>query len=621
MSKVLNNILKEYWGYEKLREQQSNIIQSVLNGNDTLGILPTGGGKSICYQLPSLVTEGITIVVSPLIALMQEQIADLNYRKIRAYAIHGGLKKNQIDTILDNCIYGDVQLLYLAPERLKSHLVIERIKRMKVSIVAIDEAHCVSQWGSDFRPDYQEIYRLREITDAPFLALTGSATIRTQKEIIEKLHLKNHELVKSSVFKENLSYSIRKEFNKKDFLSKFLRANKQSGIIYIRNRKKCEKISNWLRKEGFSANYYHAGLSSKDRQETQKSWLNNDFKVMVCTNAFGMGINKTDLDWVIHFDLPGNIEDYYQETGRAGRLGQKAHAITLWNDEDLKLLDQNYLDQFPENKVIKEIYQSIVNQYQLAKGSGEGENYPLDVYTIARKIKSTPKVVFNTVKLIERAGYWCLNENQQKNSRLMFLLGHREILRYMDFHPLFGKIIQTLLRSYSGLHNDFQNIQEKEIAERCGMDERDLVIALQKMDEQEVLDYQRVNFLPKITFLQGRVSTNQLSIPKSVYLDRKKVLGKQLQAFKSFIQNENDCRFVIIASYFGEQLEKRCGKCDNCIRASRLSKKVILARCPIEFEEVKEIELKFPGTRRYIKHLLDEGFLKLDEEKKLIVKN
>ena len=619
MSKVLNNILKEYWGYDGLRVQQNEIIQSILDGKDTLGILPTGGGKSICYQLPSLVFEGVTIVISPLIALMQEQVQELNYRKIKAYSIHGGLKQNQIDVILDNCIYGDVKLLYLAPERLKSHLVIERLKRMKISLVAIDEAHCVSQWGNDFRPEYQEIYKIREITDAPFLALTGSATSETQKEIVEKLHLEKSKLIKGSIYKENLKYIVRKEYNKKGFLAKFLSVNANSGIIYIRNRKKCEQISAWLNKEGFSATYYHAGLSSKDRQETQRAWVENEHKVMVCTNAFGMGINKTDLEWVIHFDLPSNIEDYYQETGRAGRAGQDALAIALWNDEDIKLLDKNYQDQFPDIKLVKQTYQSIVNQFQLAKGAGEGESFPIDLYTIAKKIKSTPKIIFNTVKLIERAGYWYLNDNVQKNSKLMFLMSHKQILRYIDFHPVYGKIIQTMLRSYSGLHTDFQNFQEKEVAERCGMEERDLIIALQKMHEQDVLDYQRVNFLPKVNFLQARVDTKTLSLPNSVYLDRKKALAKQLKAFKAYIQNENDCRFVVIGSYFGERLESRCRKCDNCEKSSRLNKKVLKARCPIPFDEVKEIELKFPGTRKYIKVLIDEGELSLDHENKVIL--
>lgn len=619
MSKVLNNILKEYWGYDELRPLQNDIIQSVLAGNHSLGILPTGGGKSLCYQLPSLIMEGVTIVVSPLIALMQEQVNDLNYRKIKAYCIHGGLKKSQIDVILDNCIYGDVKLLYLAPERLKSHLVIERLKRMKISLVTIDEAHCIAQWGSDFRPEYQEISKLQEITDAPFLALTGSATKRTQKEILEKLNIPKAETIIGSVFKENLSYNIVKQVNKKDFLKKFLSKNNKPGIIYIRNRKKVELISDFLNKEGFSASYYHAGLSSKERQESQKAWLRNQFNIMVCTNAFGMGINKTDLEWVIHYDLPSNIEDYYQETGRAGRSGQKAQAITLWNDQDIKLLDKNFEDNFPKTSVIKGIYQSIVNQFQIAQGAGEEDSYPVDIYQIAKKTKESPKVVFNTIKLIERAGYWYLNENFQKTSSLLFLMSHKQILRYIDFHPVFGKIIQTMLRSYSGLHTDYQNIHEKTIAERCDMDERDLVIALQKMNEQEVLDYQRVNFLPKINFLRGRVNTRDLTIPKSVYSDRKKVLGKQLKAFKSFIQNENDCRFVIISSYFGESMKERCGKCDNCLRSSRLSKKVILARCPIDFDEMKEIEARFPGTRTYIKRLLDDGVLSLDMEKQQII--
>ena len=545
---------------------------------------------------------------------MIEQVKELKEKGIKSICLHGGMNQRDIDIALDNCIYGDVKLLYLAPERLNSRLVYYRLRKMDINLIAIDEAHCISQWGHDFRPEYKELGKLKEDFEAPILALTGSATKKTRKDIIETLQLEKPKVILGSIYRPNLSYFIPKEYDKQKYLLNFLEKNDKHGLIYIRNRKKTEILSEWLNKKGYKSIFYHAGLSSKDRFSIQNAWMRGEYPIIVCTNAFGMGINKSDLNWVMHFDLPSNMEEYYQETGRVGRDGSEANVITLWNDKDIELLDLHFEDSFPSKDLIKKVYQGIVNTLRLAVGSGEGEGFPVDIYEIAKKCSTKPRIVFNTIKLIERAGYWFLSEEEMTSSRIMFLMNNRSILRYSEKHPVFGNIIQTMLRSYSGLFTDLKNFDEEELAERCGMEKRDLIIALQKMEEQDVLEYDRLNFLPKLFLTQPRVDLKNLKIPKSVYVDRKENIGSQLNQFKNFISNDKDCRYLILAKYFGESLDTKCGKCDNCTRRNPISKERLFKLLPLSFEEANRLENENRGTRHFIRRLLEEGVLMISNE-------
>lgn len=606
----LNSTLSQYWGYDSFRPNQLEIIQSVVQKNDVVAVLPTGGGKSLCYQLPGLLLDGITVVISPLIALMQEQVNELNVKNIPAACIHSGMKNREIDIILDNCIYGNIKFLYLSPERLKSIIVTTRLKKMMIGLIAIDEAHCISQWGYDFRPNYLLVEKIRtEISLSPIIALTATATHKVVKDIKEKLSITKAKYYKGSFYRPNIAYTIKESFNKQEDLLEVLNRENGHGIIYLRNRKKCEQLSEWLNKRGFKANFYHAGLAPKDRLSVQKNWLNGKTPIMVCTNAFGMGINKTDLRWVIHFDLPGHIEDYYQESGRIGRDQQDARAYLFWNQKDVELLKFHHESQYPPIDLIRKIYQVIVNHFQIASGELTDKGFAFDIYQIAKACECSPIVVFNTVKLIEKAGYWFLTETELELSKLQILLNNHQLQKFAEKHPVYDELIKTCLRSYSGLFAGPQSIHEEEIAERQSTEVQTIIGNLQKLDHQGVVSYQKKNFLPHIVFLRERVKTKDLVIPHEILKHRKAIEKQKMDEFLLFIKDAIHCRQQVICKYFEETLSAKCGQCDNCLNKNKGKNLFNEIEFPCSYEEISKTYGSESETIKRVRILLEEGRL------------
>ena len=558
-------ILKRYWGFDSFRPLQDEIIRSVLGGHDTLALMPTGGGKSLCFQVPAMVMDGICIVVSPLVALMKDQVEHLKSKGIEAIAIYAGMGKREIDILLDNCIYGKIKFLYLSPERLLSELVRERISYMNVNLIAVDEAHCVSQWGYDFRPPYLKVNALREILPAvPVLALTATATSPVRADIVDKLSMKVANIFVQSFARKNLSYVVSGDEDKHRKLLNIVKNVKGTGLVYVRNRRETADIALFLQRNGVTSDFYHAGVEKDERFKKQDDWKQNRIRVMVATNAFGMGIDKPDVRFVVHLDLPDSLEAYYQEAGRAGRDGKKAYAVLLANKSDQLSLEAKYKDSFPAPEEIKKIYHYLGNYFQLAFGSGEGLSFGFDIADFCKRFNIGVIKTLAALKFLEHDGYITLSENIYLPSRVLFIVGHEDVYRFQIENAGYDRLIKTILRSYGGAFEHYIKIQESDISKKMAISFNDVVKQLTFLQEQGLLSYLPQTDQPQLQYLRPRLDLLHLDVDVKYIELRKKIQTDQVSAVLSYTDTE-ECRSVQLLRYFDEPESDKCGVCDVCI--------------------------------------------------------
>jgi ATP-dependent DNA helicase RecQ len=567
----IHAILEKHWGYSSFRPLQEDIIRSVLNGNDTLALLPTGGGKSICFQVPALAKDGLCIVISPLIALMKDQVENLIKRGVPAATIYSGMHLREIELVLTHAARGKLKFLYLSPERLKTNLLKNTIREMSINLLAVDEAHCISQWGYDFRPPYLEIAAFRKLlpADVPVLALTATATPEVVKDIQTQLHFREENVFQKSFYRENLTYFVFKENDKQKRLLQIINRTPGTGIVYVRNRRKTQLMADFLNKNRISADFYHAGLGVKIRDEKQNLWMRGKTRVIVATNAFGMGIDKPDVRFVIHLDIPDNVEAYFQEAGRGGRDEKRSYAILLYEDADVKNLYETHQHSFPPVNEIRNTYEALCNYLRIPLESGENASFELDVYQFIRNYKLNALSTFSSLKFLERAGFIALTEAINNPSKVYIPLSREDLYRFQVANERYDNFIKLLLRSYSGLLTIFTPIQEKELAKRSGLSVEAVVAILKQLDSRQVLIYQQQTENPSILFLQDRIDSRHLLFSKQVYEDRKEMAQQRLDAVINYVTATTVCRSKALLAYFGEKQTVRCGKCDVCLRRNR----------------------------------------------------
>jgi ATP-dependent DNA helicase RecQ len=625
---TIQAILSKYWGFSTFRPLQEDIIQSVLEGKDTLALMPTGGGKSLCFQVPALLNPGICIVVSPLIALMKDQVENLKDKGIKAIAIISGMGKREVDIALDNCIYGDIKFLYLSPERLLSDLVRERIRYMKVNLIAIDEAHCISQWGYDFRPPYLHLTELRELyPEIPVLALTATATERVAADIQLKLNFKNGQVYRKSFERLNLSYLVYNEENKLRKLISIARNVKGSGIIYVRNRRETQEVSRQLNLEGISSDFYHAGLDTPLRMKKQSAWKNSEIRIMVATNAFGMGIDKADVRFVIHLDLPESLEAYYQEAGRGGRDEKKAYAVLLYNNADKALLTKRLDQHYPSIDEIKQIYHHLGNYYQLAYGAGEGLSLEFDLADFCNRFKLDPVRTIHAFKFLEHDEYIAVSETVFLPSRVQVLSAHEDLYRFQVGQPAYDHFIKVLLRSYAGIFEQLVGIKESELAKRAGISRIETVKILSKLHDLQIITYIQQTDKPHLNFIKPRADSQHLYIDRKYHADRYQIHKSQVEAVLAYAENHK-CRSQQLLNYFNETHAKVCGVCDVCIENKKNTKKDTLtdeiikeilnelSKSPSHLDQLMEAINTGNSNERLkvIRMLLDAGTIKVNGE-------
>lgn len=567
MSQTIHDILKQHWGYDSFRDSQEQIINSVLDDNDTLALLPTGGGKSICYQVPALMNEGICIVVSPLIALMKDQVENLKKRGIKALAIFSGMNKREIDIALDNCVYGNFKFLYVSPERLQTEIFKVRLAKMKVNLIAVDESHCISQWGHDFRPAYQKIKEIRDIIDpsVPFLAVTATANTRVIKDIAAQLSIENKYIIKQSFARENLGYLVLKEENKDQKLIQIIKKTNHCGIVYVNTRRKTKEISQLLQRNGITADYYHGGLAQDQRDKKQDDWVNNRTQVIVATNAFGMGIDKPDVRVVVHMEPPASPEAYFQEAGRGGRDGHKSYAVLLYKPSDKITLERFHELEFPEKTQIKKVYNALGNYYRLAIGGGENTNYEFDIVDFSMKFNFETITVHHCLSILNLAGYIHLSEAVTRPNRVKFEVGNSALYNYQVKHPEHERLIQILLRKNEGIFDNLIGINLNTIADSLKKTVKELEAILQKLKVFEIIEYLPTSNKPLLTYMVDRMHEDRLKFPKAIYLDRKTVKKEQLDFMIRYCESDTICRSKLLLSYFDETEFTDCGTCDVCL--------------------------------------------------------
>lgn len=625
---AIHDILKQYWGYSTFRPLQEEIIESVLSGNDTLALMPTGGGKSICFQVPAMLMEGVCVVISPLIALMKDQVENLKSKGIKAVAIFSGMSYREIDTALDNCIYGDVKFLYMSPERLSTEIVKVRLKKMKVCFVAVDESHCVSQWGYDFRPSYLKIAGLRELLPGiHFLALTATATSEVKKDIQEKLLFKNGNVFQKSFERSNLSYVVRYGENKHEKLLEILRKIPGSGIVYVRNRRETQEIAHFLWINGIKADFYHAGVPTPDRFRKQNAWIGNQLRVIVATNAFGMGIDKPDVRLVIHLEPPDSLESYYQEAGRAGRDEKKAYAVLLYDETDKTEAEHKQEMAFPEVEDIRAVYQALGNYFQLATGAGEGLSFDLDINELCTRFNLKAVKVLNCFKFLEKDGYLSFTESVFLPSRMKFAVSNEELYRFQIANSAFDIPVKIILRSYGSLFDNYVSIDEKLLASRTHTDYKTYVQLLKKLDELGIIYYFPQTDQPRVTFLTPRADAKSMFINKVYLEERRKDQQEKLASMINYATERSVCRSVMLLNYFDEKEAKDCGVCDVCLERKRnvtnLSeldafRNLIVAELsggPVQLQDLHAKFNNYPieNITNFIRQLQDEGTLKVYE--------
>ena len=575
-------ILKQYWGYDDFRGIQQEIIESIGSGHDSLGLMPTGGGKSITFQVPALAQEGTCIVITPLIALMKDQVDNLRRRGIRAAAIYSGLTREEIVTTLENCIFGDIRILYVSPERLSSDLFQTKLRHMHVSFITVDEAHCISQWGYDFRPSYLEIAKIRKLAPhAPVLALTATATPAVVQDIQEKLashaSLSNEtspassaspasfNLFRMSFERTNLAYVVRKAHDKREQLLHILNSMKGTAIVYARSRKRTKEFADLLNEAGITATFYHAGLDSVVKDERQRDWQRDKVRVMVATNAFGMGIDKPDVRLVIHMDCPDSIEAYFQEAGRAGRDGRKAYAVLLYNDADHRKLEKRIADTFPEKAYIKQVYEHLAYYYQIGVGSGYNHTFEFNIDEFCHTYHHFPIQVDSALKILNRAGYIEYTEEQDNQARVMFTVSRNDLYRLENNTPNEDKVITALLRNYGGLFTDYNYIDESFIASQTALQPQQLYLILKSLSQRHILHFIPQKKTPYIRYMQRREDMEHVQLRPEVYEERKAQFSERIHKMIGYATNDDVCRSRQLLDYFGEKSRKDCGQCDVCL--------------------------------------------------------
>jgi ATP-dependent DNA helicase RecQ len=624
-------ILEQYWGFTEFREPQEAVISSVLKGQDTLALLPTGGGKSVCFQVPAMMQDGVCVVISPLIALMKDQVMQLKERHIKAEAVFSGLRYNEIDRILDNAVFGYYKFLYVSPERLKTEIFMERFAKMPVSLIAVDEAHCVSQWGYDFRPPYLEIAEIRKIHPrVPFIALTASATPLVQNDILDKLQFKNPAVYKKSFLRENISFVVRHEEAKLPKLVEIIKNLKGNGIIYVRNRKMTKDVSGFLQQHLIKADFYHAGLNTKERSRKQDDWVKNKIQAIVCTNAFGMGIDKADVQFVVHLDIPESLEAYYQEAGRAGRNGKKAYAILLYRNSDKENLQLKLDEKFPDIELVKKVYSAVCNYLGIASGSGKFITYEFELNHFCKSFKLDSSLVYNSLKILEQEEYLQLSEGFGLSSRLIFQVDNFELYKFQVAHAAYDPLIKTLLRSYGGILDHYTKIDEKTISGRLKISETELQKQLKFLQQHKLVSYFPASDKPMLTLLEERLPDSSLRINTKYLNQRKKVMRDQLDAVVGYVESREQCRQQRICQYFGDTVLP-CGKCDVCLdkqhrekhhKEFELAKTDLLKKISREWVAAKKL---IPQQAHYreelykevMRYLLDEKLLELNDKNEL----
>lgn len=565
-------ILTKYWGYTSFRPMQEEIIESVARGKDTLGLMPTGGGKSVTYQVYSLSKPGICLVITPLIALMKDQVENLNEKGIKALAIYSGMTAPEIKIALDHAAWGNYKFLYLSPERIATDRFQERINQLDVNLIAVDEAHCISQWGYDFRPSYLRIAELRKmLPDVPVLAVTATATSRVIDDIQFQLKFKTRNVLHTSYYRSNLIYLVRDEEDKVNYLLKAVQKAKGSGIVYVRSRKQTREICDLFQKNKISADYYHAGLSSKIRSERQENWKNGKCRVIVSTNAFGMGIDKADVRFVIHLESPDSVEAYFQEAGRAGRDGKKAWSVLLFNNSDKVKLQKNVAKSFPEPDAIKRVYEAICNFYQVAVGFGKDQVFEFSMGLFASRFSLQITEVYNSLKILQREGYLELTDELDNPSKVYFKVDRDELYKFQVANADFDGFIKLLLRSYTGLFTNYVSVDEKLLAQRANISPDTVYQFLTRLRTQKIIDFIPQKKTPFIIFTKERIDMDRLKISKENYLDRKHDYLQRIEAMIHYASSGHKCRSQLLLEYFGEMDSVRCGKCDVCMARNELN--------------------------------------------------
>ena len=563
------DILKKYWGFDHFRSQQNNIISSILEKNDTLAILPTGGGKSICFQVPGILLNGVTIVISPLLALMNDQVNKLKSKNINASLLSSSMNFREIDIILDNCRFGKTKFLYISPERLKSKLFIERIKEVNVSLIVVDEAHCISQWGHDFRTSYQEIHQFKKHKPkAPTIALTASATRIVKEDIIKQLDLKNVNCFEDNLARKNITYNVIETKNKLTEINNFIQKNKyEFGIIYCQTRKSVELVTNYLKKNNLNVGLYHGGINSDNRKNTLDNWIKNKIQFIVATNAFGMGIDKSNVRFVIHYEIPYNIENYYQETGRAGRDGKGSIAIAYFRENDIDLMYLKLKKKYPNKNDIKTIYNYICNFLNISIGSGHHETYNFDIIKFQKLFKIPLAKIYYSLKILETNKTIDFFENTISPTRLTIIVNNKDLNDFQkNFHKL-SRLINILTRSFPGVFNQYININESNLSKKINITESELINQFKLLEQYNIIDIRYKSVLPKIKFLHERFTEKSLNIQSNAYEKRKKIEAENLDSMIEYIQTK-ECRSKIINSYFNYSYSEKCGNCDICIKTS-----------------------------------------------------
>ena len=560
------SLLKQYWGYETFRPLQEEIIDSVLAGRDTLALLPTGGGKSLCYQLPALMTEGLCLVVSPLIALMKDQVQHLNERGIKSACIVSGMSQTDVSTVLNNCLCGSVKLLYVSPERLRHRLFIEHFRQMKVGLIAVDEAHCVSQWGYDFRPPYLQVADIRQYhSKAPLIALTATATPEVADDIRRHLLMRDCSTFVASYVRPNLHYAVIRTDDRMGQLLRVVRSSEGCGIVYTRSRRATQQVADLLNASDISATYYHAGLDAAERDRRQARWMSGESRVMVATNAFGMGIDKPDVRFVLHLDMPDSLEAYFQETGRAGRDGQPADAVALFSAADRERLERDYASLFPPIKYIRGVYVALCNYYRLPLGSGADSRFDFDLETICSTYRFSVRDFYNACRFLERLGLIALPEREDAYSSLFVPVGRDELYRFQLNHLRLGGLLQTLVRMYPGLLVTPVSIDERKIAARGMFETADVMAMLGELHAMHVVEYSPRPQKPQIIFVSERVNEREIPFGDTYYDQLKESARRRLEAVYAYVGNDHECRMRQLTAYFGEtEGVEDCGVCDVC---------------------------------------------------------
>ncbi len=626
MSAVTRAILQKYWGYPSFRPLQEDIVDSVMAGKDTLALLPTGGGKSICFQVPAMAMEGLCLVITPLIALMKDQVAHLVDKGIPAAAIYSGMHPDALELAYNQAAYGRMKFLYVSPERLQTNAFIEALRKMKVCLLAVDESHCISQWGYDFRPPYLKIADIRPyMPKTPVLALTATATAKVVEDIQFRLGFKEKHVFQSSFERKNVTYNVYHEADKYGVLRRKLEAmTSGSAIVYVRNRKRTQVIADWLNSVGLSATFYHAGLDAKTRDERQDLWMKGKVKVIAATNAFGMGIDKPDVRLVIHMDLPDSIEAYFQEAGRAGRDLKPSEAFLLVSPADIKKLQENLTQSFPELDRIKLIYNALGNYFGIPVGAGENVSYPFVISDFANRYGFSIIEVFHTLKILEKEGFLVLSDSFDEPSKVMIKASRDDIYGFQVNNPQYSELVKYMLRSLPGVMSDFVKINEEMMAKKTGVQAEKVIEQLKKLEAYNFLSYAQRNDKPQILFLSEFVDAKHFGLSKENYYDRKKDAEERVKAVIDFVNNDEECRSVQLLRYFNEKTRKTCGRCDVCLKQQhrvpydaienrvrsvlseeKLPMNVVLSQCS-DFEESQVLDA--------IRFLVDNEVLQVEND-------